>query len=119
MLIGHTIHAAVGVEQVFYLTPWMSSKADSAHFSYQAIHSTLPSTEVVQVFHKRAEDSGSSPGAVVATFSALGSTGIYEAKCSNLKDLHRFRVAIDNPDGLEGWLHFRFLPATWFAEAGV
>ncbi|MGK0155708.1 MAG: hypothetical protein ACI9SE_002673 [Neolewinella sp.] len=119
MIIGQTINSLDKEGDVAkFFSPWFPRQDDNARFAYERIHSTLDSPETVEVFSKRSEDSGDSPGSVVATFAGLGATGFFEASCFDLKDMVRFRVTIAIEED-PGWLHFRFLEPTWFATARV
>lgn len=108
MIIGQTINADYGAVREHF-TPWFPRVADNAAFTFQRIFSTLGIEEVVEVFHKNAEDSGT--GSSVASFAQLGSTDLYEAACAGLKEMVRFRIQIKDTTG---WLHFRFLSPTWY-----
>jgi hypothetical protein len=118
MIIGQTINDLGTDGAVTFFTPWFSRADDNARFTYERIHSTLVSSETVEVYSKKGEDPGDSPGSVVATFAGLGSTSLFEAACSGLKDMIRFKITLASNDS-PGWLHFRFLQPTWFAEAKV
>lgn len=114
MIIGQTLNAVAG-EDKFYFSPWFPRAADNAVFTFQYITDQLTGGAVIDVLHKNAEDSGT--GSVVTDFSAqLGSTDLYEAQCSGLKEMVRFRVKLK--DGT-GWVHFRFLPPTWYPTGKV
>ncbi len=49
-------------------------------------------------------------------FTQLGSTDLFEAACADLKEMVRFRILIKDTTG---WLHFRFLPPTWYPTGQV
>jgi|KBSSwiStaDraftv2_1062776.scaffolds.fasta_scaffold1872565_1 hypothetical protein len=115
MIIGQTLNAIDG-EDAYYFTPWFPRVADNAIFTFQRIEDTLTGGgAVVEVFHKNAEDAGT--GSSVTEFSSqLGSTDLYEAACTGLKEMVRFRIMVK--DGT-GWIHFRFLPPTWYPTGKV
>lgn len=114
MIIGQTLEGSYGAVREHF-TPWFPRQADNAVFTYERIFSTFGSAEAVDVFHKNEEDAGT--GTMLTGFSTdLASTGLLEARCSGLKEMVRFRVQIKNTDG---WVHFRFLPPTWYFTGRV
>ena len=113
MIIGQTLDAH-DVDDIDFFTPWLPRGADNAIFTFERIHSTLSTDEVVTVYHKNAEDAGAGTG--FAGFSQLGSTDLFEAACTGIKEMVRFGIQIK--DGT-GWIHFRFLPPTWYPTGKV
>ena len=113
MIIGQTVHAEDGENKVF-LTPWFPRVADNAIFTFERIHKTLSGAPEIDVLHKDAESTGT--GSPLVSFAQVGSTGLYEAPASGIKEMVRFKLTI--PDGT-GWLHFRFLPPTWYPTGKV
>jgi hypothetical protein len=114
--IGQTILVPGNTSQDYY-TPWFPRVADRAVFTYERIHATAPAIAVT-VFHKEAEEAGDE-GASAGSFStsALGSTNLYEASCSDLRELVRFKITIASDSSAVGILHYRFLPPTWYTKA--
>ena len=109
MIIGQALNADGGYDRD-YFTPWFPRQADNAVFTYDRIASTLSTAEAVDVFHKNEEDAGA--GTMLTGFSAdLTSTGLFEAQCIGLKEMVRFRIQVKKATG---WVHFRFLPPTWY-----
>jgi hypothetical protein len=114
-VIGQTLVANGDEQPQYYYTPWFPRIADNAVFTYERIHSSLTTPEVVTVYHKDAEDAGSEGALVSTTWTQLGSTSLYEAKCSDLREMVRFKVELAS-SAVEV-LHFRFLPPTWYTKA--
>jgi len=115
-LIGHTLVVPGNTSQD-YFTPWFPRVADDARFTFEEIYSTASSVTVT-VYHKSAEDAGDEGGSSVASFSSqLSPANVYEASCSNLKELVRFKVTIGSETSAPGVLRYRFLPPTWFSKA--
>lgn len=105
-----------------FLMPWMPSSADNAFFSYQIAASFFEGSGslTVDVFTKDRSDAGSQ-GTSFTTFSQIGTTGIYEKKCENLKELFRFKITVtpgtpSDPPVTQGAI-LRFLPPNWYATA--
>lgn len=115
MIIGETIEASTSDPQVYW-TPWFPRQADNGAFTFERIHSTLGAAEAVTVYTKSAEDAGTGSPATDGSFTQIGSTRFFEAVATELQDLVRFRILLRDTTG---WLHFRFLPPTWFATAHV
>ncbi|MGK0155709.1 MAG: hypothetical protein ACI9SE_002674 [Neolewinella sp.] len=116
MIIGQTIQGD-SRNNITFFTPWFSRAEDNAVFGYERIWSTLGTAETVKVFHKLTEDPGT--GTVPTsggTFAQLGSTGVFQAEPSDLKELVRFQITLFTTTG---WLHFRFLEPNWFSAARV
>jgi len=116
-VIGETVvTTGVDEEAQAYFTPWFPRVADNAVFSYERIHSSLSTNETVTVFHKDAEESGDEGSSVTTFSSQIGTTGIFQATCSGLKEMVRFRVTTTSTASPE-MLHYRFLPPTWYDDA--
>lgn len=113
MIIGQTLNTDFGNDREHF-TPWFPRVSDNAIFTFERIFSTLAIEETVEVFHKNAEDAG--VGSAVAPFSQLGSTDLFEAACVDLKEMVRLRIQLKDTTG---WLHFRFLPPTWYPTGKV
>lgn len=108
--------------QVYY-TPWFPKGADNGVFAMERILHTFAGAGgdgdgefTVTVWHKNREDEGSAPGSAVATLTVLGSTAFYEAKCTGLKELVRFRMEFQAGSVGQGVI-FRLLPPTWYDTA--
>jgi len=104
-----------GSERVYY-TPWLPRLADNALFSYEVVGEDAADMILVEVFHKDAEDPGSAPGSPSGSFAQLGSTGVYQASVSGLKELVRLSVSVRDT-GPSDTVAFRLLPPTWLSKA--
>ena len=116
MHIGHTLVASAD-SSTDYFTPWFPASADNGIFTYEKIHGNMSLT--VTVYHKDMEDPGSAPGSpATSTFTQIGSTTFYEAKCEGLKELVRFKLQVSSGGGESGaYFVYRFLPPVWYSTA--
>lgn len=110
----------IGTSAKSYDTPWFPKGADNAVFTYEIIHQNFGSGGgiTVTVYTKNREDAGSE-GTSFTSFSQLGSTGLFEKSCANLKQLVRLKITVtpgSSPTGPEGAC-YRILPPTWFDTA--
>jgi hypothetical protein len=104
-----------GTERVYY-TPWFPRRADNALFAYELLYEDAADMIAVTIYHKDAEDAGSAPGSPSGGFAQLGSTGVFQASVSGLKEMIRFQVTVRDVTGGKTFA-FRFLPPTWLATA--
>lgn len=103
-----------------YYTPWFPKGADNAHFTYEIIHQNLGTTGgsvTITVYTKNLEDGGIEGTSF--SFSQLGTTGFYEAPCTNLKQLVRFKITVTPGTGTSDpqGVCYRILPPTWYDKA--
>lgn len=112
---------ALGTGTKEILTPWMDSIADNAFFTYELVHSYFDTGGglTITVYTKNREDAGSE-GTSFTSFTQIGSTGLYQKQCTDLKELVRFKIAVtaatSSPGRTEGAI-VRFLPPTWYFTA--
>jgi hypothetical protein len=119
MIIGTFVVAASGGDRTFY-TPWFPRGADNALFAYELFYDDLSGDPFsVEIEHKDAEDPGSAPANPPGSFAQLGSTDIYQANATGLKDLVRFAVTVPAFGSAGESVSFRFLSPTWYATANV
>jgi hypothetical protein len=116
MIIGQTILAPDG-ESVDHFTPWFSRGADNAVMAYELIR-LFKGTLAVTVYHKDYEDPGSSPASPSGSFSQLGSTGLFQANCTGLKELVRIKFTLTSGD-VGCFAAFRVLVPTWYATSRI
>ena len=119
MIIGTFVVAANGVDRTYY-TPWFPRGADNALFAYELFYDDLSGDPFsVEIEHKDAEDAGSAPGSPSGSFAQLGSTDIYQADATGLKELVRFAVTVPQYGSAGESVSFRFLSPTWYSTAKV
>jgi hypothetical protein len=108
---------ALSTSAKVYYTPWFPKGADNAVFTMERLEHTFGTSALaVTVYHKNREDEGSAPGSAVATFTNLSGTSFYEASCTGLKELVRFRLAFTASAVGQGVI-LRFLAPTWYSTA--
>ena len=98
-----------------YYTPWFGKSADNGVFTMEVLVDTARGFTVT-VWSKNAEDEGSAPGSLVGTFSSLAGA-FYEAACTGLRDMVRFRINLDSGGAAGDGLIYRFLGPTWYDTA--
>lgn len=101
---------------VVVYSDWFVCQADNALFFLEVFFDNItPSggSLTVEVLTKPNENAGMD-GTNLGSFSQLGSTGLYRASMSSLKDLVRFRVTVAKSTPT-GHILLRFLPMTWYA----
>ena len=114
MILSTVMMGGNGTERIYY-TPWFPRKTDNALFTYELVFEDSSDLIVVEIYHKDEEDPGSAPASPAGSFAQLGSTGIFQASVSGLKEMIRFAVTVrDAPSQTVAW---RFLPPTWLATA--
>ncbi len=73
----------------------------------------------VTVYTKNRDEAGSE-GTPFSDFPQIGSTGLYQKQCTDLKELVRYKIALvagaEAPERTEGVM-LRFLPPTWYSTA--
>jgi len=117
MIIGQTIFAENGTPRA-YFTPWFPRVSDNGVFAYEFVHN-LGGSLAATVYHKDREDPGSSPGSPSGSFAQLGGTDFYQANCTALKELVRFKFTLTSANGSTALALFRVLTPTWYATARV
>jgi hypothetical protein len=118
MIIG-TCFLASTSENRDRFTPWFPRGADNAIFMFEEIYCDMGDGDyTINVYHKSAEDPGSSPGSPTTTATSLTGTGFTRIQAVGLKELVRFKISVvkqeDNPGSS---LVFRFLSPVWYATA--
>ena len=105
------------------LLPWMPTAADNAFLAYEVATSFFESggSLAVVAYTKNRSDPGSE-GTAFSSFAQIGSTGIYEKKCENLKELLRFKITVTPGSGtsepaVTQGAFMRFLPPNWYDTA--
>ena len=112
----------IGTGAKSYDTGWFPKGADNAIFTYEIIHknsSGSPAVAMTVAVYTKNRETPGSEGTAFTSFTELGSTGFFEQKCEDLKQLVRFKVTITpgtSPTGPEGFC-YRFLPPTWYDTA--
>ncbi len=103
-----------------YLTPWMPTPADNAFFTYEIVHQYFDTGSFSVTAYTKNRDDAGSEGTSFTSFSQIGSTGLYQKQCTNLKELVRYKISIvahdTEPARTEG-VTLRFLPPTWYSTA--
>jgi len=102
-----------------YYTPWFPKAADNAIFTLEKVLDTIPTGAdgfTVTVFTKNREDEGSAPGTAVGTLNTALAGGFYEANCTGLKELVRFKITFKATAVGQGTI-YRLLPPTWYDTA--
>ena len=111
MYIGQTLLEGSNV-----FSPWLSREADNAIFSYEIIKSGGTPTFTVQVWHKNEEETGE--GSLYdsnLSWTQIGSSGIWTATCTGLKELVRFEYDVTGSSGDS--ILFRMLESTAYNKA--
>lgn len=108
----HTGHTLLSDTKVF--SSWFPREADNAVFSYQQIKLTDGAGFTVKVYHKNTEETGDGTD-TTASFSEIGSTGIFTAPVTGLKELIRFSYEVTG-DWSTGkkYVVYRMLAPTWY-----
>lgn len=100
-----------------YFTPWFPKGADNGVFAAEVLLNTLDTEDpfVISVATKNLEDEGSAPY-WAGDLEQLGSSAIFEATCTELKQLVRLAITFQASSVGQGFV-LRALPPTWFDTA--
>ncbi|MFO1052739.1 MAG: hypothetical protein U1F36_11040 [Planctomycetota bacterium] len=105
---------ALNTSAMTFYTPWFPKGEDNAVFTLEKVLDTINGGATFTVLTKNREAEGSE-GTSAGSFSAL-TAPFYEAKCTDLEDLVRFKVTFTASAAGQGVI-FRFLQPTWYDTA--
>ncbi len=105
--------------QIVVFSPWFLKGADNAIFTYEEIQMIGSPTFLVEVFHRKQEETGNGSAATGEGSGWLTAGSFMHRRYNNLKELVRFRFTLTSSNSGEAFesMLYRMLQATWFDKA--